>query len=176
MSARSAPRTPLRADTHLLPTLLDRLRDDAPNRTVETPAEYTVTRKQMRDIVQRDLAYLLNTTSIKDQIDHERFPQAAASTVNFGVPPLAGAFLASRRWNEIERMVRDAITHFEPRLIPDSLLVSPCDSAAGREHRNVLSFEVRGLVHMEPYPLEFVVQSSLDLETSELQITDMRTN
>ncbi|RBB30993.1 type VI secretion system baseplate subunit TssE, partial [Burkholderia reimsis] len=29
-------------------------------------------------------------------------------------------------------------------------------------------------VHMDPYPLEFMVQSSLDLETSEIQITGVR--
>jgi type VI secretion system protein ImpF len=168
-------RTTRRANTHLMPTLLDRLRNDAPERQVEVAEEYTVTRKQMRDIVQRDLAYLLNTTSIEDQIDRERYPQAAASTINFGVPPLAGAFLASRRWNDIERTIRRAITEFEPRLIPGSLIVSPRHAIDASEHHNILSFEVRGMVHMDPYPLEFMVQSSLDLETSEVSITGMRT-
>ncbi|MXN79743.1 type VI secretion system baseplate subunit TssE [Burkholderia sp. 4701] len=172
-----AVRTPRRVNSHLMPTLLDRLRDDTPHRQVEAPEEYTVTRKQMRDIVQRDLAYLLNTTSIEDQIDRTRHPHAAASTVNFGVPPLAGAFIASRQWNDVERMIRQAITDFEPRLIPDSLVVAPRpgNDAAG-EHHNVLAFEVRGLIHMDPYPLEFMVQSSLDLETSEIRITGMRTS
>jgi len=161
-------RTPRRASSHLMPTLLDRLRDDAPHRQ---------TRKQMRDIVQRDLAYLLNTTSIEDRIDRARYPQAAASTVNFGVPPLAGTFIASRRWSDVESMIRRAIGDFEPRLIPESLVVSPradTDADTAGEHRNVLAFEVRGLIHMDPYPLEFMVQSSLDLETSEIRITGMR--
>jgi type VI secretion system protein ImpF len=160
-----------------MPTLLDRLRDDAPHRQTEAPEEYTVTRKQMRDIVQRDLAYLLNTTSIEDRIDRDRHPQAAASTVNFGVPPLAGTFIASRQWNDVEQMISRAIRHFEPRLIPDSLVVSPradADGGSAGAHHNVLAFEVRGLIHMDPYPLEFMVQSSLDLETSEIRITGMR--
>jgi len=162
---------------HLMPTLLDRLRDDAPHRQTEAPEAYTATRKQMRDIVQRDLAYLLNTTSIEDRIDRARYPQAAASTVNFGVPPLAGTFIASRRWSDVETMIRRAIGDFEPRLIPESLVVSPrtdTDVDSAGEHRNVLAFEVRGLIHMDPYPLEFMVQSSLDLETSEIRITGMR--
>ncbi|VWC81108.1 type VI secretion system lysozyme-like protein [Burkholderia lata] len=167
-------RPPRRANVHLMPTLLDRLRDDAPHRLVEAPEEYAVTRKQMRDIVQRDLAYLLNTTSIEDRIKREHHPQAASSTVNFGVPPLAGTFLASRQWNDIEQMIRKAITDFEPRLIPDSLVVTPREDDAASGHHNVLAFEVRGLVHMDPYPLEFMVQSSLDLDTSEIQITGMR--
>ncbi|KER72460.1 cytoplasmic protein [Burkholderia cepacia] len=170
-------RTPRRASSHLMPTLLDRLRDDAPHRQTEAPEEYTVTRKQMRDIVQRDLAYLLNTTSIEDRIDRNRHPQAAASTVNFGVPPLAGTFIASRQWNDVEKMISRAIGDFEPRLIPNSLVVAPrtnADANSAGEHHNVLAFEVRGLIHMDPYPLEFMVQSSLDLETSEIRITGMR--
>lgn len=166
---------PRRANTHLLPTLLDRLCDAAPQRKTEAPGEYAVTRAQMRDIVQRDLAFLLNTTCIEDQIDRERYPHAAASTVNFGVPPLAGAFMASRKWAEIERIIRRAIGDFEPRLIADSLTVSPLTTPGANVRYNVLSFEVRGMIRMDPYPLEFMVQSSLDLETSQVNITGIRT-
>jgi type VI secretion system protein ImpF len=67
-----ALRSPRRADSHFLPTLLDRLRDDAPHRRTEAPGEYAVTRSQLRDIVQRDLAYLLNTTNLGNQIDVRR--------------------------------------------------------------------------------------------------------
>jgi type VI secretion system protein ImpF len=174
-SAARAASAPRRANAHLMPTLLDRLRDDTPQRQVEAPQEYTVTRKQMRDIVQRDLSALLNTTNIEDRIDRERYPHAAASTVNFGIPPLAGAFLAARQWGDIENTIRRAIADFEPRLIADSLVVAPCTTTGAVERHNTLSFEVRGMVHMDPYPLEFMVQSSLDLETSEVSVTDVRT-
>jgi len=168
----STPRLP---GAHLLPTLLDRLRDDAPQRQTEAPSEYAMTRAQMRDIVQRDLAFLLNTTSIEDQIDRERYPHAAASTINFGVPPLAGAFMASRKWVEVEQIIRRAIGDFEPRLTPDSLTVSPLTAPDTNNRYNILSFEVRGMIQMDPYPLEFMVQSSLDLETGQVNVTGMRT-
>jgi len=173
-SGAEATPAPRRASAHLLPTLLDRLRDDAPGRLNEAPHEYTMTRAQMRDIVQRDLAFLLNTTNIEDQIDRQRHPQAAASTVNFGVPPLAGTFMASRKWADVERIIRRAISEFEPRLIADSLSVSPLAPADRAEPHNVLLFEVRGMIRMDPYPLEFMVQSSLDLETSQVNVTGMR--
>jgi type VI secretion system protein ImpF len=173
--SRDGLATPRRASTHLLPTLLDRLRDDAPQRQTEGPGEYTVTRSRMRDIVQRDLAFLLNTTSIEDQIERERYPHAASSTVNFGVPPLAGAFMATRKWAEIEQIIRRAIVDFEPRLIPDALRIVPLAMGDAETLHNVLAFEVRGMVHMDPYPLEFMVQSSLDLETSQVNVTGMRT-
>jgi type VI secretion system protein ImpF len=163
----TAPRRP---NAWLMPTLLDRLRDDAPHRQHEAPGEYAVTRTQMRDIVQRDLAYLLNTTNIEEHIDRARYPEAAASTVNFGVPPLAGKFTATRQWADIETIIKQAITDFEPRLVPASLSVTPLPDEDGEVHYNALAFEVRGLISMDPYPLEFLVQSSLDLETSQLNV------
>jgi type VI secretion system protein ImpF len=172
--ARDGISSPRRANTHLLPTLLDRLRDDAPQRQAEAPGEYTVTRAQMRDILQRDLAFLLNTTSIEDLIDRERYPEAASSTLNFGVPPLAGAFIASRRWAEVEQVIRRAILDFEPRLIPQTLALAPLKAADPAGRYNSLAFEVRGMIQMDPYPLEFMVQSSLDLETSQVSVTGMR--
>jgi type VI secretion system protein ImpF len=173
-SAREGAAAPRRASAHLLPTLLDRLRDDAPRRHTEAPSEYTVTRSQMRDIVQRDLAFLLNTTSMEDLIDRERYPHVASSTVNFGVPPLAGAFTATRKWEHIEKIIRSAINEFEPRLIAESLSIAPLAGVDAEVHYNVLAFEVRGMIRMDPYPLEFMVQSSLDLETSQLNVTGMR--
>ncbi|CAN7759455.1 type VI secretion system baseplate subunit TssE [Caballeronia sp. LjRoot34] len=167
----SAPR---RANTYLLPTLLDRLRDDAPQRETEALGEFAVTRAQMRDILQRDLAFLLNTTSIEDQIDRVRYPEVAASTVNFGVPPLAGQYLASRKWDDLETVIKRAINEFEPRLMPDSLAVVPLFKQDAENHYNVLMFEVRGMIHMDPYPLEFLVQSSIDLETSRMNVANAR--
>lgn len=166
--------TPRRADTFLMPTLLDRLRDDAPHRQHEAPGEYAVTRAQMRDIVQRDLAYLLNTTNIEEQLDLVRYPQAAASTVNYGVPPLAGTFMATRQWTDIETVIKRAIRDFEPRLVPGSLSVLPLSDETGEVQYNALAFEVRGLISMDPYPMEFLVQSSLDLETSQLNVSGVR--
>jgi type VI secretion system protein ImpF len=166
---------PRRADAHLLPTLIDRLRDDAPRRNHEAPGEFTVSRTQMREIIQRDLTYLLNCISIEDRIDRLRHPCAAASTVNFGVPPLAGAYIASQRWEEIERAIRRTILHFEPRLMADSLSVTRLSKLESARLPNNLTFEIHGMIRMEPYPLEFMVQSTLDLETSRFKAVSRRT-
>ncbi|MDR5881521.1 type VI secretion system baseplate subunit TssE [Caballeronia sp. LZ032] len=164
----SEARLPRRAESHLLPTLIDRLRDDAPQRQKEVPGEYTVTRAQLRDIIQRDLAYLLNATSGGPLINAVRHPHVAASTVNFGVPPLAGAYVASGRWAEIEKAVSLAIVRFEPRLIPESLRIVPRVQGERLARHGEVAFEIHGLVRAEPYPLEFMVQSSLCLESSRL--------
>lgn len=159
-----------RAHAQLLPTLFDRLRDEAPSRSTEAPSEYAATAHQMRDIIQRDLAFLLNTTNVEDLIDRTRHPEAAASTVNFGVPPLAGSYLSERRWADIERIIRRAIADYEPRLLPDTVTVRPLIQEGAKDHYNVLLFEIRALINLRPYPLELTVQSTVDLETNRMSI------
>lgn len=154
----------------LLPTLFDRLRDEAPSRAAEDPCEYAVTAARLREIVQRDLIHLLNSTNAEGLIDRGRYPEAAASTVNFGVPALAGNYLVNRRWDEVERLIRRAINDFEPRLIPDSLQVRPLAQEGAVDSYNVLVFEIRARIHFQPYPLEFTVQSAVDLETSRIRL------
>ncbi len=159
-----------RAHAQLLPTLFDRLRDDTPGRSSESPPDYAATPRQMREIIQRDLGFLLNTTNAEDLIDRSRFPDAAASTVNFGVPPLAGSYLSERRWADIERIIRRAIADHEPRLRADSVAVRPLAKEGASDQYNVLLFEIRALIDLRPYPLELTVQSSVDLETGRMRI------
>jgi len=163
------PLSPRRAAAHLLPTLIDRLRDDAPRRNYEAPGEYAVSRAQMREIIQRDLAYLVNCTNVEDRIDRVRYPEAAASTVNYGVPALTGVYVASQSRDGVESAIRRAILDFEPRLIADSLSVMRVDNVDNVRLLNNLSFEIRGMIQLAPYPLEFMVQITLDPETSRLK-------
>ncbi|WP_296225540.1 type VI secretion system baseplate subunit TssE [Ralstonia sp. UBA689] len=172
----SERRTPRRPNTQLLPTLFDRLRDDAPLRQTESPSEYVVTRAQMREILQRDLTYLLNTTNREDEIDRSRYPAAAGSSINYGVPPVAGTYLSAHKWNDIVKIVRRAILDFEPRLIPGSLKVDPLRKEDAPIRYNTLVFEISGLIHMDPYPMAFTAQSSLDLETGRMNIRSIHAN
>lgn len=161
---------PARSNARLMPTLFDRLRDESPQNASETEDEYTVSASELRRIVQRDLGLLLNTTNAEDLIDRDRHPEVAVSTLNYGVPALAGSQLTSRKWGDIEVIIKRAIKDFEPRLIPDSVKVSPRSSHRAGDAYNVLMFEIRAMIRQEPFPLELMVQSSVDLETNRMRI------
>lgn len=167
---RAPAERPWRAEARLLPTLFDRLRDEAPGRRQGTSATPAVTVAQLRDIVQRDLAYLLNTTNIENLLDRERHAAAASSTINFGVPALAGGYASERRWAAIEKIIRRAIADFEPRLISESVQVTPLRPAGGGDDYNVLLFEIHAVIGCKPFPVELTVRSSLDLETSRMRV------
>lgn len=148
-----------------MPTLFDRLRDDAPGQQVESADVYAVNHIRMREIIERDLGYLLNTTNREHEIARDRYPAVASSTLNYGVPPIVGGHGSDRKWADIVGIIKRAIEDFEPRLIPDSLLVAPLPGGVEHQTHNLLHFEISGMVHMIPYPVAFAAQSSLDLES-----------
>ncbi|TKC89373.1 type VI secretion system baseplate subunit TssE [Trinickia terrae] len=152
-----------------LPSLLDRLMDDEPQRKSERPDAYAPDHEGMRRIVQRDLSLLLNTTNLDDEIDMSSYPAAAASAVNYGIPALSGSYLTDRNWESIEKLIRLAITRFEPRLIPESLRIRPINSKEPMRY-NKLMFEIQGLMQWSPYPLEFRIQSLFDVEMNKVTL------
>jgi type VI secretion system protein ImpF len=152
-----------------LPSLLDRLLDDAPQQRSERPDAYAPNAEGMHRIVERDLGLLLNTTNLHRVIDAARYPEVAASVVNYGIPAVSGSYPTDRNWEQVEDLVRVAITRFEPRLIPESLRIRPLGSHAPLRY-NKLMFEIQGFMQWSPYPLEFRIQSQFDLETNTVSL------
>lgn len=150
----------------LLPTLFDRLCDNAPYQ--KNDRSINVTPVALKEIIRRDLSYLLNTINHEDDIDAVRYPQAAASVLNYGLPPLAGCFMYEHKWSDISQAIRNTIIRFEPRLIASTLQVTPLLDEARQGTHNTIQFEIRGQILTQPYPTEFLVRSALDMEQSRI--------
>jgi type VI secretion system protein ImpF len=159
-----------RGANQYLPTLFDRLMDDEPNTPSEDSKVFTQTNMQMKAILQRDLVFLLNTLNTGDLIDKTLFPEAAKSSINYGIPPMAGDFFADVTWQTLKDTIKTAIETFEPRFVDDTLTVLPVLRNGEARHYNVLQFEISGQVHMQHYPMEFAVQSAVDLETNRMTL------
>ena len=159
-------RTQYTQQPNLMPTLLERLKDNHPGKSLESPDEWMVTPARMRELVRDNLIDILNVTNLEHEIDMARYSHAADSVLNFGIPPLAGRYLSEVPWGDFEKTIRKAVLRFEPRIIPDSLRVIPPADSGKQRAGNILSFLIQGMIFMEPYPLDFMLQSQLDLETS----------
>jgi len=85
---------------------------------------------------------------------------------------LLGERLGPGAYRDVERIVRRAIADYEPRLLPDTVTVLPLMKDGAHDQYNVLLFEIRAMINLKPYPLELTVQSSVDLETSRMSISD----
>jgi len=155
----------------LLPTLFDRLQDDTPSQPSEPPSSYAHSADTLRHSIRRDLSFLLNTLNAAGLINPVTHPHAASSCLNFGIPPLAGQHVQEGQWKHVEILIREAVKRFEPRLDERSITVTPLPShgqSKGQCGGHLLRFEIRAQINAKPYPLSFLVQSAVDLETSRL--------
>ena len=158
----------------LQPALLDRLTDHDPTRKVEGRDERVLSRAQLRASVLRDLSWLFNSTNLTGTEDLTAYPLAAQSTLNYGLAPLAGSPVASLDLHEVERILKEAILRFEPRILPGTLSVRGIPASDPMGHHNVISFEITGELWSQPYPLDLLIKTDMDLESGEIRIAEGR--
>lgn len=158
----------------LQPALLDRLTDNDPGRKLEGREDRVISRTQLRGFVLRDLIWLFNTTNLSAEVDFTGHPLAEQSTVNYGLIPLSGKLASSLDLAELEEVMRQTIIHFEPRILPSTLTVRGLPGSDALTHHNVFSFEISGTLWAQPYPLELLLKTDVDLESGEIRIAEGR--
>jgi type VI secretion system protein ImpF len=158
----------------LQPALLDRLTDHDPTRKVEGREERVISRTQLRAFVLRDLSSLFNTSDLSAEVDLKDLPLVAQSTLNYGLAPLSGKLASGLDLSVLERVLKEAILRFEPRILAHSLTVRGVPPSDALPHHNVLSFEIAGELWGQPYPLELLLKTDVDLETGEMRIAEGR--
>lgn len=152
----------------LQPSLLDRLTDDEPGNPQESADRRVLSLTQLKASVLRDLAWLFNTTALLDPEDAAAMP-AFSSTVNYGLPALAGQTASSVDIARVEQLLCDAICAFEPRILRNSLRVK-AQLEYDQMNHNALSFEIEGDLWAQPMPLRLLLKTQLDLETGHVQV------
>jgi len=156
----------------LQPALLDRLTDDEPDKKLEPRQERVISKRRLREAVLRDLTWLFNTTRLDSAIDASGLRYAQSSVVNYGLPALSGMTASTLEVADLERVIRQAILDFEPRILPASLQVHALEVAT-LEHHNVIGVEISGQLWAQPVPLELLVRTEIDLETGQVEIADL---
>ena len=162
-------RTP---EERLQPALLDRLTDEEPDKKLERREDRVLSKRRMRQAVLRDLAWLFNATRLDIGEDPAKAPYARRSVICFGLPPLSGKTASSLEVTDLERAIRQAILDFEPRILPGTLQVRALEVGEHESH-NVIGVEIRGDLWAQPYPLELLVRTEIDLETGQVEIADL---
>ena len=154
--------------TRILPSLIDRLTDMHPNSSTETNSTKTFNNRELRAAVLRDLAWLLNTVNVASTAGIEEDSPAYGSVVNYGMPPLSGMHVSDTDWSYVLDSLRAAILRFEPRIAPRSLRLALRGSQSFNTAHNQLSIEIRGQLLAEPYPIDLLLVSHVDLETNQI--------
>ncbi len=157
----------------LQPSLIDRLTDHAPTRTKDGPDAQLFTGAQLRQAVLRDLAALLNTSSLATIEDLSGAPLVAKSTLNYGIPGFAGLVQSGARISAMEREMADAIRAFEPRINPATLRVRAVGTN-GDDAVPSFVFEIHGELWAQPVPQQLFLETTIEIETRLAVVTEAR--
>jgi type VI secretion system protein ImpF len=152
----------------LQPSLLDRLTDDEPDQQQESRDQRVLSANRLRECVLRDLGWLFNSTRLPEREEIERYPFAAHSVINFGLPPLTGATAFSVDMEALERNLRQ---------VPLLILSRAFSAIAAGAHRtleermshNALTFEIEGDCGRSRLPLQLYLKTEIDLESGQVQ-------
>ena len=120
------------------------------------------------------MAWLFNTTNLGATEDLSKYPDVERSTVNFGIPDLAGRTASSVDPVAVARLLQRAIWDFEPRLLRRTVRVQPAPDARG-PNPNALCFVIDADLWSEPVPLPLRLRTELNLENGEAAVTEAPT-
>lgn len=155
----------------LQPSLLDRLTDNEPELRQESRDKRILSPAKLRESVRRDLTWLFNTPNLATVMDLASFPAVAESVVNYGMPSLSGRTTSSVEIPEMERLLRQAIWTFEPRLNKNSIRVRLVADPLLMSH-NALSFSIEAELWAQPIPLRLFLKTEIDLEAGNANVVD----
>lgn len=163
----------LKGRERLQPSLLDRLTDNNPGAKRDGPDQQVLTLTQLRQAVLRDLAALLNTSNLASIVDLDDAPLAARSTVNYGIPGLAGLLETSSRVHSLEEELETAIKAFEPRIRAETLKVRTRGTDSDSGMPSIL-FEIEGELWAQPVPVQLFLETKIEVETRLAAVTEAK--
>ena len=150
------------------PALLDRLQDDDPTSETESANSRFITKEALRQLVLRDLEQLLNATRVLDSESLAHHSRLNESVLAYGMPPVAGKIASMIDVRDFEHTVANLIRRFEPRIDGHSLKVT-AETQQGLMHlHNVIGLRISGLLWAQPYPIELMLRTEVDLETGKV--------
>jgi len=153
---------------HLL--LWDLLSNAGPDVAPVAPGARALPESLLRDSVRRELGLLFNSTALGAVQTLERCAHAERSTLNYGLPDLAGKTASSIDGPWLEQQLARAIRDFEPRLRPESVRVRIAPQRASTH--NILCFEIDAVLTSKPDAEPIRLDTELDLESGLARVVE----
>jgi type VI secretion system protein ImpF len=155
-----AQRLPLRAQ---LP-LIDRLIDEAPEKTQDAPISPSEAMVILRRSVRRDIEALLNSRR-RWRSWQTTFKEISVSPLNYGIPDCtAGRFHGASERDVLRREIEDTIRRFEPRFRSVRVTLSAQDE----RKEATLRLRIQAVLHAEPAPEPISFDTIVDPATADV--------
>lgn len=154
-------------EIRVTPSLVDRLIDYEPKSSQEAPKSRSNSLKELKQSVQRDLEWLLNTRAYFGNID-ERLEEVSKSVAVYGLPDFTG--VSAKNHLEQTRMtkaIETAIKNFEPRFLDLRVTLEPISTTD-----KSLRFRIEANLNMEPTPEPVVFDTVLQLGSTDFKVIE----
>jgi len=152
----------------LQPSLLDRLTDTEPENRTESRDDRVIDIRRLREIIVRDLSWLLNTNNQDSQIDADLYPHASRSVLNYGVREVSGDFASAGRAERMRASIQRAVEWFEPRVKQGTLNVTL--RVEEKVAQTVVVFDIHADMWAQPLPMELYLRSEVDVTTGNIRV------
>ncbi|HBZ17294.1 type VI secretion system baseplate subunit TssE [Pantoea sp. NPDC088449] len=153
-----------------LPCLLERLLDDEPKRVDEPWDKFHFDQRMMKTLILQNISEILNNANIEPQLEPAKHSEVARSVINYGVSPQVGSYTNTHNWTRLEYLIRDALIRFEPRLIPESIIVSLNGERRSPIKQGIISFNIHALVAWSPHPFDLSLGARYEVETESINL------
>jgi type VI secretion system protein ImpF len=149
--------------TSIVPSILDRLLDDAPGVSKEPMTSGFQDVRELERVVARDLEALLNTRQEALAELPEEFGEVNHSLLTYGLPDFSLFSLDSEDdRTRVRRVIEQAIANSEPRLQRVHVLLQP-----PRESDRGLRFRIDALLQVDPAPEPVTFDAVLQMSTQQ---------
>jgi type VI secretion system protein ImpF len=88
------------------------------------------------------------------------------------MPDFTGQTASSMDLATVEKLIRQAILHFEPRILPESVRVRARANQDQLNH-NAITFDVEGELWALPLPVRLFLRTDVDLEAGNISIVEV---
>jgi type VI secretion system protein ImpF len=157
----------VQGDVTVTLSVLDRLIDREPNSQIEAPLSRSQSVRALKNAVQRDLEWLLNTRRIFQEPD-ESLKEVNRSLYMYGLPDFTTYAMASPPDRaKLVRQLLSAVKLFEPRLVNARIVPVEASDTGIQE----LRFRIEGLLAMDPAPEPVSFDTVIELRSSTCRLS-----
>jgi type VI secretion system protein ImpF len=154
----------IEATSELVPSVLDRLIDEAPSAPSEAASARSIRVGELKQTVRRDLEWLLNTRRTLEI--PPGLPHLEKSLATYGLPDITSASLSNPHDRaRLRRSVEETIARFEPRLSQVRVVLDE-----SRERERAVRFRIDAVLNVEPNPEPVAFDSVLQLHNKAFSV------
>lgn len=118
---------------------------------------------QLKKEISTNIESILNSRARPSLAELRNDPQLHFSVIGMGLDDFCGSHQTDATIEKIRKDMKDQLIHFEPRLNPDSIVVTVRGEFENR--RGSLIMDISGRINVKPFEGEYLCAYRLDLET-----------